>query len=145
MLRKSMSPSGERTIALVFLQYMIIAVTTFLMKSSCFIFPLYLELNSFEKSYLQITCLFSEDSTDCQNLWVCKVISSKAVSIFLEYFLSFGLYTFEKQGIINLSSNSSKKYEFIVLSDSEVTFLGEGKNAIFRLFLCYVLFIDCWA
>ena len=48
----------------------------------------------------------------------------------------------EKQGIISFHSYSSQSYASVVLSDSGVTFLGEGKGAIFHLFLNCVLLID---
>ena len=48
----------------------------------------------------------------------------------------------DKQGIINLSSNSSKSYAPVVLSESEITFLREGKDAAFHPFLYCVLLIQ---
>ena len=47
------------------------------------------------------------------------------------------LDTIEKQSIINLSSNSSKSYTSVVLSDSEITFLEKGKMQPFDHF--YIL------
>ena len=41
----------------------------------------------------------------------------------------------EKQGIINLYSLGSENYAFVVIRDSEVGFLNEEKDVIFRLFL----------
>ena len=54
----------------------------------------------------------------------------EAILIFPQNFLSFKSDMIEKQGIINLSS-----YAFVVLSDSEVAFLGEGKDVAFCPFL----------
>ena len=51
-------------------------------------------------------------------------------------------YTVEKQSIINLSSYKSKGYTSVVLSDSEVIFLGEREDAAFHPFLRCILFID---
>ena len=41
----------------------------------------------------------------------------------------------EKQSIINLNFYSSKNYASIILSDSEVTFVGEEEDAAFCPFL----------
>ena len=46
----------------------------------------------------------------------------------------------EKEGIENLSSYSSKNNGSVVLSDSEVAFLGTGRDAAFRPFL-WVYFV----
>ena len=62
---------------------------------------------------------------------VCRVISLKVVQTFSKNFLDFRLNTIEKQGIINLISSSSKPNASIVLSDSEATFLWNGKNSAF--------------
>ena len=40
-------------------------------------------------------------------------------------FLGFKLDTMEEQGIIYLSSNNSKSLTYVILSDSEITFLQE--------------------
>ena len=48
--------------------------------------------------------------------------------------------TIEKQGIVNLSSHSSKSYDSVVLCDSVVVFLGKGKDATFCLFF-YCVFV----
>ena len=47
----------------------------------------------------------------------------------------------EKQSIINFNSYSCMSYASVVLSDSEVTFLGERKDVTFHPFLLCVLFI----
>ena len=59
---------------------------------------------------------------------------------FSKNFLYFRFDTVEKQSIINLCSLSSYSNSFVVLSDSEVTFLGEEKDAVYCLFL-YSIFI----
>ena len=46
----------------------------------------------------------------------------------------------EKQRIINLSSNCNTNYASKVLSDTDVTFLGEGKDATFCPFLSDCLY-----
>ena len=54
--------------------------------------------------------------------------------------------TTEKQGIINLSSYSSRSYATIVFTDSEVAFLGGwGKDAASHpfLLLCFVYTQRC--
>ena len=68
----------------------------------------------------------------------------KADMIFPNNFIDFVLYAIKKKGIMKLSSNSSKYYVSIVLNDSEVTFLGEEKDAII-LFIYRCVFIDCFA
>ena len=45
----------------------------------------------------------------------------------------------EKLSIIDLSSYRSKSYASVVLSDSKVTFLGEGEDAAFCPFLNCIL------
>ena len=70
-----------------------------------------------------------------------QIVFPKAVLIFLKNFLDFMSDTTEKQVIINLSSFSNNSYAFIVLCDSEVTYLGEGENAAFCLFFICVLYI----
>ena len=56
-------------------------------------------------------------------------------------FLNFGMDSTEKQGIINLSRYRSKNYAYVVLTDSEATFLEEGKDETIRIFLFGLLFI----
>ena len=58
-----------------------------------------------------------------QNLWGCGSIPPKAVLIFRK-----------KQGIINLSSYSSKGNASVVLIDSEIIFLWEVEDTAFCLF-----------
>ena len=72
-------------------------------------------------------------------LW--GLISLKAVLIFPKNFLNFRSDMIEKQDIINLSSYCSKNYPSVVLSDFEVTFLGERGGCSFLLFLYHVLFM----
>ena len=62
----------------------------------------------------------------------------KSSSDFPKNFLYFGSDTIEKQGIIDLSSYSSKYYASVVLSDSEIAFLGKGKYAF--KFFCLLYF-----
>ena len=49
----------------------------------------------------------------------------------------------EKQSIVNFCSYRSKSYACEVLSDSEVTFLREGDDAVFCPSLHCILFIFC--
>ena len=60
---------------------------------------------------------------------------------FLKNFIIFWLDMIEKQGIINLSSYSSKSYISVVLSYSKIAFLLERNDAVFCLFTYCVLFI----
>ena len=78
---------------------------------------------------------------DSENLWYCRSISLKAILIFPKNFLDFKSDLIDKQGIINLSSHSSKNYASVVLHHSELTPLGEGENAAFCPFLNCALFI----
>ena len=97
-----------------------------------------------DTNLIQMFCTYSnDDSMDSQNLSPCGSISPKAVLIFPKNFLDFRSDTVEKQGIIKLSSYSGKIYTSVVLSNSEVTFLGEGNDAAFRPFLLCELFVDC--
>ena len=47
----------------------------------------------------------------------------------------------EKQNVEYLCSYKSKSYASVVLNDSEVTFLKEEEDALFRPFLDCVLFM----
>ena len=67
------------------------------------------------------------------NVLGCEAISSKAVLV-LKNFLDLRLDTVKKQNITNLSSFISTRYASVVLSDPEVIFLGEEKNANFIKF-----------
>ena len=49
------------------------------------------------------------------------------------------LDTMEKQGIIEISSYSSKCYVSVILNDSKTTFSRKGADATFRAFLYYFL------
>ena len=109
------------------------------------LFHLYIQHATHCHSEQQISVGSSE--TAVCGFWVsisqCGTITLKAILIFPKNFLDFGLDTIKKQCIINLSSYSSKSYAFVVLGDSEVTFLEEGMDAIFHPFLNWVLCIDC--
>ena len=62
--------------------------------------------------------------------------------IFPKNFLNLKMNMIEKQGIINLSSDSSKSYASAVLSDSQVAFFfKKGENAAFHPILLCVLFM----
>ena len=67
-------------------------------------------------------------------------MSPKAILIFLKTVPNFKSDTTEKEGIINLSSYSTKCYASVVLSDSKVTFHEEEEDKAFCPFLC-VLFM----
>ena len=93
---------------------------------------------------IKIFCICSfNDSISTQNLRSCGSISRKAVLIFPKNFFNFRLGTIEKQGKINLSSYSNKSYVPVILSDSKVSFLQEGQDAVVHPFLYCVLFIQC--
>ena len=77
-----------------------------------------------------------------QNLWSSGLISQKTILIFPKNFLDFRLDTVEKQSFINLNSDSSKSYAFVVPIDSNVTFFDEGEDAAFCPFLSCILVID---
>ena len=68
-------------------------------------------------------------------------ISLKTLLIPCKYFFDFRSDMIEKQGITNLSSYRSNSYA-LVLSDSDVTVLGEEEGAAFCQFISYTLFID---
>ena len=71
-----------------------------------------------------------------QILRICEVLDLFFESCFdfsLDFFV-FGIDTNQKLGIINLISYSSRIYVSIVLSDSEVAFLGEEKDPVFVYF-----------
>ena len=108
-------------------------------RSICSILPLYMESNvSVAKNF----CTNSfNDSTDCQNLWYCGLISLKIILIFPTNFCNFRFDIVEKQSIINPSNYRSKSYASLVLGDSEVTFLREGEDAAFCPSLYCILFI----
>ena len=89
-----------------------------------------------------IFCQLSfDDLIDPHNLWGCGTFFLKAIQIFPKNLLDFRLDMSETQNIINLSSNSNKVYESIILTDSEEAFLGERENAAFRSLLYFILFI----
>ena len=60
---------------------------------------------------------------------------------FPKNFLNFRFDTVEKQSILNLSNYKSKGYASVVLGDSEVTFLREGRMQPF-VHLYFILFIS---
>ena len=83
---------------------------------------------------LKIFCPYSlDESMHSQILWSYGLISPKTMLIFPENFLNFRFDMVEKQNIVNLSSYRSKSYASVVLSYSEVNFLGEGEDAVFCL------------
>ena len=84
--------------------------------SICSIFYLYLESNILEK--------FMNNS------------------VTLGFFACTPLMIWCKVRILNLCNYTSKSYASVVLSDSEVTFVGEGEDVAFYPFLYCVLFID---
>ena len=63
----------------------------------------------------------------------------KSCSPFPKNFLVFWLDTIEKH-IINLGSYSSNSYASVVVSDSEVAFLGDKENAVLCLFIVFCLY-----
>ena len=79
---------------------------------------------------------------DSQNFLGCRLISPKTVLFFPGNFLDFRFDMIEKQSIISLSNDRIKSYTSVVLCDSEVTFLEEGKNAAFCPFFSCPFFID---
>ena len=119
--------------------------------SISFIFPLCIKLNVYgieclgKIFELQGFCPYSFiDLMDCQNL-SGGAISSKAVLIFSENFLDFESSMIEKQGMKNLSCHGRKSCDSVVLCNSEVIFMVEGKDETFCPFLYCVLSIDCVA
>ena len=90
----------------------------------------------YKQNTLRYFCMFSFDNlTNCQNLRSCRLISLKTILIFPKNFCNFRLDMIEKLNIINLSSYSSKSYASLVLSNSEVTFLGKGRMQLFIYFI----------
>ena len=81
-----------------------------------------------------------EDLVISQKLKSCELVPQKIILIFPSNFLYFRSYSIEKQGIINLSSYSSWSHASTVLSDSEVTFIGEEEDVAFPPFVYYVFF-----
>ena len=67
-----------------------------------------------------------------------RISFSKNWSDFASEFSYSRLNTIEKQSMINLTSNSSKSYASVVLSDFKVAFIGEGEDAVFFPFLSTV-------
>ena len=138
MSKKSVSPSGEQTIA----------VTVSFGKpyacSICLIFSLFMESNALgkftKKKYVawRFFCwLFFRwfnEWLESENLWINFSENHSGLP-----FLYFRSDTFEKQGLMNFSNYDSQDYTPIVHKDSAVTFLRMGA---FRSFLCYVLITD---
>ena len=76
--------------------------------------------------------LLFKDSTDVQIFLRFWPISPEAILISPKNFLNVKSDTIKKWGIVNLSSNSSDSYSFVVLCDSEVVFLREGEDTPFN-------------
>ena len=69
----------------------------------------------------------------------CGWMSPKAILIFPKIFLDFRSDTIEKPGIISPSNYENKSYASVVLSDSEVTFLGKGEfHILSNSLLCFI-------
>ena len=97
-----------------------------------------MESNALEKSTkccLEIFCAYSFDnSLISQSLRSGRLIYLKTVLIFSKNFLSSWSDTMEKQDIIDFCS---KSYDFVVLSDSDTTFLKRRSLSSISL-LCFV-------
>ena len=102
------------------------------------LFPLWMELNGMEKSTNNRVAsrFFIRTLSMLQRI----VRISDVVDRFLRK-LDFRLNTIEKQDTINLSSNSSKSYVFVVLCDFKVTVLVKREHAVFCTLLYWVLFM----
>ena len=72
----------------------------------------------------------------------CGVISLTAILILPKNFLDLWSNTIEKQGIVNLRSYCQKIYTSVVLSGSELWFLGEEKDAAFPFLFCLYIALD---
>ena len=112
------------------------------------VFPLCMESNTLEKStnkfYLEVFCMYSNDLMDSENRWSCGLISLETILIFPKNFFNFWSDTIEKQGIINLSSYSSKNHASVVLSNSKVIFLGgRGGCSLLSIFLLCFVYTQC--
>ena len=83
----------------------------------------------------------SYESTDCQNLWCCGLVSPKNILIISKNFLNFWFDVIKKQSIKNLSRYGSKVYASVFVDDSEVTFLGKEEDSVFYPSLFCVLVI----
>ena len=87
-----------------------------------------MESNALEKSInCRIASIFFASSPISR--WIVRTVRLQSDffesrSDFSKNFLDFELDTIEKQGIINLCRYNNECYAFVVLSDSEVTFLG---------------------
>ena len=75
------------------------------------------------------------------NLWDSGTVSS-SFSDFFKNFNDFNSGAIEKKNIIYLISYTSWSYGFVVLTDSDVTFLGEGKDITIFPLLYSVLLIS---
>ena len=144
--------SGEQTIVFVFLQSIIIAVTTSLGRpysgSICSIFPLCVESNAFEKSTnssVALRLVARTHSTNCQILWGHRTISSL---IFAKIFLGFVLDAIKKPGILIFRIYSSKSYASVLSSwfrghlyNAEIWFITKlliGIKMIFSMFIAFL-------
>ena len=72
----------------------------------------------------------------------CVVVDQFLWKLFWFFERIFSISAGKQLRIINLCQSNSKCDIFVVLTDSEVTFFMEGKDAIFYPFLYRVLFID---
>ena len=132
MSKKSVSLSGERTTAFVLFWdghvLVVFALSLLCMESNAFI------------SRFFYKCSF-DDLMNIHNLWSCGSTSPKTVLIFPKNFLDFRSDTIEKQNVINLNGYGCKIYGSVAFGDSKVSSFGEGNDAVFRAFLCCILFI----
>ena len=91
------------------------------------------------------TIVLSQDFLHAPLQWVNResefmmllIYFNESHSNFSLNFFCFILDTIEKQCIINLISRCSKSYTSVVLGDSEITFLREGKDPAFCPFFCF--------
>ena len=131
-----MSPSGEQTIAFVFLRSIVIAVAISLGKlyagSTCSMFPL--KSNASEKNQ-RTTVLPRSFLHILLHLRCSGSISPKAILIFPKNFLNFRLVTIKKYVIINLSS---KGYASVVLSDSDVALVSISLSCLVYTWCCII-------
>ena len=122
---------GKMPIVFAFLWSIIIAVTGYLgrfyVRIICSIFLLYMESDVLEKSTKK-GCInifrtnSFDDSLFNQILGSSGSISWKAILIVLE-FSQLRLLTNEKQGIINLSCNRSKRYAWVAIPRSSFLYI----------------------
>ena len=141
MSKKSISPSGEWTICffLFFIKASLLQKLVLWRDYTtciCSIFLLYMKSNASKKSMNNTVAVKIFTHTPSmiwwhQNPWHCRLMYSKGILILIKNFLNFRLDMIKKQCIINICSNSNKRYTTTVLSDTEVTFLEKGKMQSF--------------